>query len=417
LAQNRLPGGAACSLIVISMCRWITLLASEPYSLSDILLTSSNALVQLSKDASFHPGFTDMNNHVMNGDGFGVGWYHHNVVVDAESVSGSPYKNTLTNGNKEDKQHKPTFAAVFKDTQPAWNNINLREICIAVKSDCMMAHVRAASPGSGISQQNCHPFKAGRLLFCHNGRIDRFSVLRRRFLAEVSDEAFMGLRGTTDSECIFAIILTYLDQMKEPSEVSPIYQTTPFGHKRLVAVIKKVLRCIERVVEEANLPDYTFSTCNFSLTDGESVVVTRFCDRSSNVPPPSLYFAFGKSQSLYDELTNEEPAMQYAKQTSAISSAGSGTNLDSMGHATDTTDSSNSEYEERPVELEYNESLPGVVFTDVNPTTASFVVASNPLTRTHTWHPMPKNSVMWCNRGSHPELRLLKRRKATMSYM
>ena len=402
------------------MCRWITLLASEPYSLSDILLTSSNSLVQLSKDASFHPGYTEMNNHVMNGDGFGVGWYHHNVVVDPEGSSSSSTKKNLINGNEKDKQHKPTFAAVFKDTQPAWNNINLREICMAVKSDCMMAHVRAASKGSGVSQQNCHPFKAGRLLFCHNGRIDRFPVLRRRFLAEVSDEAFMGLRGTTDSECIFAIILTYLARMKEPSEVSPIHQTAPFGYKRLVAVIKKVLRCIEKIVEEADLPDYTFSTCNFSLTDGETVVVTRYCDRSPSVPPPSLYFAFGESESLYYELTHEEPVIQYEKQSSAISSRDSGTALDSMGRGSshgDPADSSSSEYEEKAVELEYHESLPGVVFTDVDPTTASFLVASNPLTRTHIWHPMPRNSVMWCVRGSHPELRLLKRRKATMSYI
>jgi glutamine amidotransferase len=91
------------------------------------------------------------------------------------------------------------YAAVFKDTQPAWNNINLRELCMAIQSNCMIAHVRAASVFAGISQQNCHPFTAGtRLLFCHNGRIGNFDMVRRPFHQLLSDEAYVkGIKGTT----------------------------------------------------------------------------------------------------------------------------------------------------------------------------------------------------------------------------
>jgi len=53
------------------MCRWITLLSKYEVALADIILTPSNSLIQLSIDASFHPGNTSINNHVMNGDGFG----------------------------------------------------------------------------------------------------------------------------------------------------------------------------------------------------------------------------------------------------------------------------------------------------------------------------------------------------------
>jgi len=53
------------------MCRWITLLSTEEVALSDLVIAPSNGLIQLSKDASFHPGYTHQNNHVMNGDGFG----------------------------------------------------------------------------------------------------------------------------------------------------------------------------------------------------------------------------------------------------------------------------------------------------------------------------------------------------------
>ena len=44
----------------------------------------------------------------------------------------------------------------------------------------MFAHVRAASEGSVISEQNCHPFRYGRLLFQHNGHIEAFGKIKQR---------------------------------------------------------------------------------------------------------------------------------------------------------------------------------------------------------------------------------------------
>jgi predicted glutamine amidotransferase len=120
-------------------------------------------------------------------------------------------------------------AAVFRDIFPAWNNVNLRELCMATSSTCIMAHVRAASKGTGISHQNCHPFKAGRLMFCHNGRVFEFVRFRRRFKELLSDEAYNSIMGTTDSEVIFALLLTYLAKDGHNEGVSPFEQTKPFG--------------------------------------------------------------------------------------------------------------------------------------------------------------------------------------------
>jgi glutamine amidotransferase len=244
------------------MCRWITLLASTEVSLSDVVLAPANSLVHMSKDASLHPGYTDVNNHAMNGDGFGVGWYHSNVAICPDPNHTHATKEAPRNGDKVIK------AAVFKDTQPAWNHMNLRELCMATRSNCIVAHVRAASKNTGVSVMNCHPFKAGRLLFCHNGRIDTFIKVRRAMMNLLSDEAFVHVRGTTDSECVFALILTYLGQS---GVESPFTQTESFGCKRLVGAVKKALRTIEILLEEAGLAGGEhFSTCNFSLTDGDT---------------------------------------------------------------------------------------------------------------------------------------------------
>jgi predicted glutamine amidotransferase len=90
-----------------------------------------------------------------------------------------------------------------------------------------------------------------------------------------------------------------------------------------------------------------------------------------------------------------------------------GTNGDG---ASDTSVDSSS-YREQVVSLDAAESKPGRVLADVDPHTAAFIVTSNPLTAGHVWHKMPQNSIMWCTRGSHPELRLLQRRQHRYSVM
>lgn len=301
----------------------------------DIVLAPTNSLVQLAKDASFHPGYGDQNNHTTNGDGFGVGecsrfekahtngfcmillltidflatnpgWYHSNAAVVPRSL-------VLTNEPVEG--HPNMYAAVFKDTAPAWNNSNLREVCLATRSHSIMAHVRAASRFASVSQENTHPFKAGRLLFCHNGRIDKFPKIRRALLARLTEEAFLIVKGTTDSECLFALIVTFLQEDGQSAEL-PTDQDSPFGHVRLVNAIKKTLKCIERLLQEANITE-TYSTMNFALTDGESLVVTRFCDKSPHVMPPSLYYAYGNVKELTEEITSKDPE-RYVRQGSAL---------------------------------------------------------------------------------------------------
>jgi len=393
------------------MCRWITILSTDTISLADIVLTPSNSLIQVSKDASFHPGATEMNNHVMNGDGFGVGWYHPNSPAEQRTIR---IRRSAAQEKEEQLQQQQlsrhAYAAVFRDTQPAWNNANLKELCMAVRSHCVVAHVRAASAFAPvISEQNCHPFKAGRLLFCHNGRIENFQNVRRRVMALCSEEAFLSIRGSTDSECIFALILTYLSEDSSHSG-SAFTQTTPFGHKRLSAAMKKVLRAISNVLEDAGI-DTGYCTLNFCLTDGDTVVVTRFCDKSPHVPPPSLYFAFGEANALAEELVNEEAQMsplRHSTSSSVLSSGDEKKDTDSV--VSDHSGGSHTDFNEDRIELNYKQSVPGVLYEDVDPQTASCLIASCPLTRTHHWHPMPQNSMLWYTRGVLPELRLLKRR-------
>ncbi|HKG65177.1 MAG TPA: class II glutamine amidotransferase [Solirubrobacteraceae bacterium] len=82
------------------------------------------------------------------------------------------------------------------------------EIAAQVRSPLFLAHIRAATR-TPVEQTNCHPFRHGRWLFMHNGFIDRYLELRRELLLAVEPSIFSGIAGSTDSELMFYLALTF----------------------------------------------------------------------------------------------------------------------------------------------------------------------------------------------------------------
>ena len=285
------------------MCRWVVWCsgADAPILLNRLVFEPSNSLVRQAFNGGFHPGAKEDNNATLNADGFGVGWF---------SSHGG--------------------AAIFRSLTPAWNNRNLRELCNNVESHTIFAHVRAATPGSVVNEENCHPFRFGRLLMQHNGHLEGLRELRRALIAQLSDEAFewvqgvshrmfhrtfhrmFQVQGTTDSELIFALFITQLD--------APA-RTTPFepGELRRAAVLALArLRSLLRECHVYERHPEGYSTMNWAISDGRTVIVTRYCDKASDgIPPPSLYYSFKKTAEVLSELehgakTASEPPCTHA---------------------------------------------------------------------------------------------------------
>ncbi|MFJ8662107.1 class II glutamine amidotransferase [Streptomyces sp. NPDC093795] len=154
------------------MCRWLAY-SGTPILLDTILYKPAHSLI----DQSLH---SKLGVETTNGDGFGVGWY--------SEAGGSP--------------------ALFRDIGPAWNNRNLRELADHVRSPLFFAHIRA-STGTAVQQSNCHPFRHGRWMFMHNGAIAGFHLMRRELTLLVDPELYGDLEGTTDSEVMFYLALTF----------------------------------------------------------------------------------------------------------------------------------------------------------------------------------------------------------------
>jgi glutamine amidotransferase len=153
------------------MCRWLAY-SGSPVNLEDLLFKPKNSLVVQSKHSKMGATTT-------NGDGFGVGWY----------------------GKKE-------TPGIFRSTEPAWNDRNLRELSAHAESGHVFAHIRA-STGSAVQLTNCHPFRHGPWLWMHNGLIAKFPRVKRDLVLHVDPELFPLIEGSTDSEVFFYLALTY----------------------------------------------------------------------------------------------------------------------------------------------------------------------------------------------------------------
>jgi len=153
------------------MCRWLAY-SGSPVLLEDLLYKPQHSLIVQSMSAT-------MGAEPVNGDGFGVGWY----------------------GERE-------TPGLFRSIEPAWNDRNLRDLSAHTRSPRVFAHIRAAI-GSPVQQTNCHPFRNGRWLWMHNGFIDGFRAMKRDLALAMDPDLFADLEGTTDSEMLFYLALSF----------------------------------------------------------------------------------------------------------------------------------------------------------------------------------------------------------------
>ena len=153
------------------MCRWVAYLGS-PIAPKELLHDPERSLIEQSRRHA-------PNMALPNGDGTGLGWY--------------------------DRRDEP---ALFRSIVPAWGDENLLELAAEIRSPLFLAHVRAGT-GTPVQQTNCHPFRYRNWLFVHNGYVADYEVLRRELLLAVQPDLFTNIEGSTDSELLFHLALTF----------------------------------------------------------------------------------------------------------------------------------------------------------------------------------------------------------------
>jgi glutamine amidotransferase len=204
-------------------------------SLEDLLFTTDSSLVRQAYSPRFMPSF-------LNLAGFGMAAW--------DAGSRSPEKPLM---------YRATSIPVF--------DRNVRSLAEKLTPTCLVAHVRGVtySGEEVISEQNLHPFRYDgvSVALAHNGHLREFAQMRHGLLGYIKPEFAQRIEGTTDSECLYALLLSQLDD--------------PYGRidsEELVGAAIRTLSVVRGVRAEHGI--CTSSPVNLFISTGSCLVATRF---------------------------------------------------------------------------------------------------------------------------------------------
>jgi glutamine amidotransferase len=216
------------------MCRVLAYLG-EPISLGHVLYETDSSLVRQSYSPRMMETF-------LNLAGFGV------VAWDPHSVRA-----------RDPFAYRATTLPLF--------DRNLRNLAAKLAPTCMIAHVRGAtySERELLSETNLHPFRFhdADVVLAHNGHLREFGRMQYDLVPHIRPELVRHIAGTTDSEWIYALVLSQLDD--------------PYGlpeTRELADAAASALRLLREVRARHGID--TSSPVNLFLATGQALVATRF---------------------------------------------------------------------------------------------------------------------------------------------
>jgi len=238
------------------MCRFVAYIG-KPIMMYDLLFKPKNSLIKQSVKAS------EME-EPLNGDGFGVGWY----TPEANDMPG-----------------------LFVSVRPAWNDRNLQYIAPKIVSDCMFAHVRAAT-GTPVNELNCHPFHYANYLFMHNGDIEGFMKIKREMVKHLPDNIYANIEGLTDSEHLFALFLHQLEKQRAKDVPT-----------KMANALEDAIVEVEQIKARHKIKDPSY--INACVTNGDVIVAVRYVSDLS-LEASTLYYSEGAVYSCEDGICRME---------------------------------------------------------------------------------------------------------------
>ncbi|HEX7352640.1 class II glutamine amidotransferase [Brachybacterium sp.] len=157
------------------MCRLLAVVSRDPISLDRAVAEEIEPFTAQSE---------------VHGDGWGVAWFAPTAPAASEAPAAST---ALAN---------PRRPQIRRHLDVARESAAYREAVRAATGPLMLVHLRKASPGSPLENDNTHPFREGETVFAHNGQFDLPPGLRAAVLARGGRTP----EGTTDSELFFSLI-------------------------------------------------------------------------------------------------------------------------------------------------------------------------------------------------------------------
>jgi glutamine amidotransferase len=215
------------------VCRFVAYLG-ERVLLDEVLFLPDSSLVQ----QAVHPQMLS----ALNLAGFGV------VAWDRASPD-------------------PELPYTYRTAGLPFYDRNLRALSRKTRATALIGHARGVlfSDREVVNEQNVHPFRyeGAQIALAMNGDLDRFALMRADVAALVRPEIARHVEGTTDSEWLYALILS---QLRDPFG--------PADPEELATAVERSLQLVREVRERRGLQRQ--SAVNLVLSDGVTLVATRF---------------------------------------------------------------------------------------------------------------------------------------------
>ena len=132
-------------------------------------------------------------------------------------------------------------------------------------------------------------------MWMHNGGLGGWKYIKRRLADRLADKWYLGVQGGTDSEWAFALFLDTLERLGHDPSSCPEKGFGPTvlrkAIEQTIALINEMTDSIPKSVIQNEDVD-TRSLLNFAVTDGHSVICTRYIS-SAKDEAASLYYSSG----------------------------------------------------------------------------------------------------------------------------
>ncbi len=145
---------------------------------------------------------------------------------------------------------------------------NLRALSRKARATAALGHVRGVvlSDREVVNEQNVHPFRYEGIpiALAMNGDLDRFAEMRADVAELVAPDLAKRVEGTTDTEWLYALILSHLNDPYAPAA----------DPEELAGAVEEALRQVREVRERRGFVRQ--SAVNLVISDGRCLVATRF---------------------------------------------------------------------------------------------------------------------------------------------
>ena len=200
--------------------------------------------------------------------------------------------------------HNPEIPFSYRSIHVPIFDQNLKELAEKLRVTALIAHVRGVPFHSNptVGEQNLHPFRyrGYRLALAHNGHLAGFDRMRFALLEHIKPEIARLIKGNTDTEWMYALLLSQLENPRaelDPGEIVPALE-------RMLLILREVRRRHE--ID-------TSSPTNLFISDGASLIAVRYafdygCYDAGNPEIIQsdhhmflgLWYTTGKAYGLYD---------------------------------------------------------------------------------------------------------------------